>query len=111
MILRGPLDQIRNMLASIMASKASVDRVEEYLKEPETEKYNQLSLKFTDDGEPVIGFEKATFSWGLKDDAETDSFRLIDLSVDFQPGKFNVIVGPTGAGKTSMLMALLGEMS
>jgi ABC-type multidrug transport system fused ATPase/permease subunit len=111
MILRVPLDQISDMLASIMASKASVDRVEEYLKEPETEKYNQLNLKFTDDGEPVIGFEKATFSWGLKGDAETDSFRLIDLSVDFQPGRFNLIVGPTGAGKTSMLMALLGEMS
>ena len=28
----------------------------------------------------------------------------------FKKGGFNVIVGPTGSGKTSMLMALLGEM-
>ena len=34
----------------------------------------------------------------------------IDDEVFFRRGKVNLIVGPTGAGKTSLLMALLGEM-
>ncbi len=34
----------------------------------------------------------------------------IEDEVIFQRGKLNLIVGPTGAGKTSLLMALLGEM-
>lgn len=34
----------------------------------------------------------------------------IEDEVFFQRGKINLIIGPTGAGKTSLLMALLGEM-
>ena len=34
----------------------------------------------------------------------------IDDEVVFKRGKINLIIGPTGAGKTSLLMALLGEM-
>lgn len=39
------------------------------------------------------------------------SFRLrVEDSLVFARGKVNLIVGPTGSGKTSLLMALLGEM-
>ena len=34
----------------------------------------------------------------------------VDEELFFKRGKLNLIVGPTGAGKTSLLMALLGEM-
>jgi ABC-type Mn2+/Zn2+ transport system ATPase subunit len=35
---------------------------------------------------------------------------LIDLNIDFPIGKLSIICGPTGSGKTSLLMALLGEL-
>ncbi|KAJ2613508.1 Transporter of the ATP-binding cassette (ABC) [Coemansia sp. RSA 1365] len=38
------------------------------------------------------------------------AFELRDLTVSFPVGKLSIIAGPTGSGKTSMLMALLGEM-
>ena len=39
------------------------------------------------------------------------TFRLrIDDEVRFKQGKINLVIGPTGSGKTSVLMALLGEM-
>ena len=108
-LLRIPLDQLADMVAHVQESKVSVDRVEEYLNEPETDKYNQLETeKFDTDGEPVIGFEKATFGWGSKD---SDDFKMIDLDMRFKLGQLNVIIGPTGSGKTSLLMALLGEMT
>jgi ABC-type multidrug transport system fused ATPase/permease subunit len=35
---------------------------------------------------------------------------LINLDVNFPVGRLSIIAGPTGSGKTSLLMALLGEM-
>lgn len=61
-----------------------------------------------------IGFGRADFTWA-KDKAtqgqEAQGFRLhIEDDVVFQRGAVNLITGPTGSGKTSVLMALLGEM-
>jgi ABC-type multidrug transport system fused ATPase/permease subunit len=114
-ILRIPLDQLADMVAHVQESKVSVDRIEEYLMEPETDKYSQLvTQKKDENGQPVIGFENGTFSWGgvdMADQAAADAFKLIDLNVKFHAGKLNVVVGPTGSGKTSLLMGLLGEMT
>lgn len=35
----------------------------------------------------------------------------IENELTFKQGYINLIVGPTGSGKTSMLMALLGTMA
>ena len=114
-ILRIPLDQLADMVVHVQESKVSVDRIEEYLNEPETEKYSQLvSQKRDHHGQPVIGFENGTFSWGGRDPQDqsaADAFKLMDLDLLFHVGGFNVVVGPTGSGKTSLLMALLGEMT
>ncbi|KAK6417948.1 Transporter of the ATP-binding cassette (ABC), partial [Oleoguttula sp. CCFEE 5521] len=108
-LLRIPLDQLADMVAHVQESKVSVDRVEEYLNEPETDKYRQLQYDEVDDeGAPVIGFDNGTFSWGL---AESDDFKMMDLDLRFKIGQLNVVIGPTGSGKTSLLMALLGEMT
>ncbi|KAK5951408.1 Transporter of the ATP-binding cassette (ABC) [Knufia fluminis] len=114
-LLRIPLDQLADMVAHVQESKVSVDRVEEFLGEEETEKYVQLhKSKQASPHETRIALQHATLSWGSKADVTTkgaaSSFRLIDMDVDFVVGKLNVIAGPTGCGKTSLLMALLGEM-
>ncbi|KAJ7061977.1 hypothetical protein C8F01DRAFT_986919, partial [Mycena amicta] len=64
-----------------------------------------------------IGFRDASFTWSKNsptDGTATPSTRQFVLKIDgelfFKPGCFNLVVGPTGAGKTSLLMALLGEM-
>lgn len=41
---------------------------------------------------------------------ESVVFELTDLTIDFPVGKLSVVSGPTGAGKTAVLIALLGEM-
>lgn len=115
MLLRVPLDQFGDMLAHVQEAKVSIDRVEEFLQEEETEKYEQLGLDNVDEnGVKRIGLKRATLIWGGKHVVSEDgsrSFRLLDIDVDFSIGKLNIIAGPTGSGKTSLLMGLLGEMS
>lgn len=114
-VLRVPLDQLADMITNVLQTKVSVDRVEEFLREEETEKYLQLKHVEQDPDAPVIGFKEATLSWGSKKDAVTGGtsagFQLQNLDVAFTPGKLNVVAGPTGSGKTSLLMGLLGEMT
>ena len=71
------------------------------------------SWQHTDD----LGFAHADFAWS-RDEAGNGTltpsrraFRLqIADEVQFKRGAINLVIGPTGAGKTSVLMALLGEM-
>ncbi|KAL4802401.1 hypothetical protein BDV18DRAFT_147428 [Aspergillus unguis] len=109
-LLRIPLDQLADMVAHVQECKVSLDRVDKYLNEDETEKYQQLADK---DSEPRIALENATLTWGTgkTGQAEQDeTFKLINVDVEFLVGKLNIIAGQTGSGKTSLLMALLGEM-
>ncbi|EPS34428.1 hypothetical protein PDE_09392 [Penicillium oxalicum 114-2] len=117
-LLRVPLDQLADMVAHVQESKVSLDRVDEYLNEEETEKYAQLRETSATNGPPRVGLEGATLTWGTvnprpeasSSSTGTDAFRLIDVTVDFPVGRLSIIAGPTGSGKTSLLMALLGEM-
>lgn len=107
-LLRSPLDQLTEMTAIVIQSKVSLDRISDFLNEEETTKYEQLEHEEgISASAPLIGFEKATFAWNSK---SAKDFKLRDIDVAFKPGKLNVIVGPTGSGKTSLLLALLGEM-
>ena len=70
----------------------------------------------SDEHKEDIGFCRAYFTWSNEsfDGSVTPSRQALRLRVDeelqFKRGGFNLIVGPTGSGKTSLLMALLGEM-
>ncbi|KAJ7213835.1 hypothetical protein GGX14DRAFT_444201 [Mycena pura] len=114
------LKQITLWLNNLMTGKVSLDRVNDFLKKSElldafdTKKNPVL---FTPDPaeDERIGFRNATFSWSKETDGSlTQSQRQFTLRIDgevlFERGRINVVVGPTGSGKTSLLMALLGEM-
>ncbi|KAK2748935.1 hypothetical protein FQN57_007218 [Myotisia sp. PD_48] len=113
-LLRVPLDRLADMAAHVLEAKVSIDRVEHFLNEEETAKYHQLRSSNSQE-EPRICLENATLAWGSSVTKPaphgTGAFRLIGVDVNFQIEKLNVIAGPTGSGKTSMLMALLGEMN
>ncbi|KDQ56808.1 hypothetical protein JAAARDRAFT_36283 [Jaapia argillacea MUCL 33604] len=125
-ILREQLFIVFFMIPQFIQAKVSLDRVNDFLHD--TELLDQYSTP-TDvtpfavlDVEPdkrrqeAIGFSEAMFSWSneINDGAVTPSKRTFRLRVEeellFKPGCINLIIGPTGSGKTSLLMALLGEM-
>ncbi|KAJ1305460.1 hypothetical protein OPQ81_000470 [Rhizoctonia solani] len=116
-------DQLHFTLADIpvlVQAKVSLDRVDDFLKNTElldahTKNGNTPSVEPMVPHPSAIGFRNATFTWTQGTDPSLNpskrSFRLvIDQELLFHSGKINMIVGPTGCGKTSLLMALLGEM-
>ena len=78
---------------------------------------SQDTMSTTQAERDVIGIKGMTFSWNASTvsgtpapNAHKRDFKLhIDGEVIFRLGGFNLIVGPTGSGKTSLLMSLLGR--
>lgn len=117
-LLKFPLDQLTDMMTNVIQTKISLDRVEEFLNEEETSKYTQLKTAYDHEGNPRLGFQNATTTWASRKQVEENNmeaplsvFQLPEMNVEFAPDQLNVIIGPTGSGKTSLLMALLGEMT
>ncbi|KAL1717785.1 P-loop containing nucleoside triphosphate hydrolase protein, partial [Schizophyllum commune] len=112
-ILREMIGLSMYLVTSAVTAKVSLDRVNTFLDPAKSDLLDALDISrdVQPSSEPpssdAIGFSDAVFEWS--DDA--DGFKLrLDGEVKFKSGKVNLIVGPTGSGKTSLLMALLGEM-
>ena len=93
---------------------------------PQTELLDTFTVKETDEYAEIfteedlhvradsVGFRNATFSWSNESDGSlTPSRRNFVLRIEeellFRKGHINLVIGPTGSGKTSLLMALLGQ--
>ena len=61
-----------------------------------------------------MGIRDTTFAWsehGLESPETTPTTRSFRLRIDevtFEQGSVNLVIGPTGSGKTALLLALLG---
>lgn len=118
-LLKAPLDQLIGSLARVQESLLSVSRIEAFLHEAQTGKYTQLgtaSKNVRERKTSLLGFEKATLRWSSTRSATTNArarsaFSLTGISATFVEKRLNIIAGATGSGKTSLLMALLREVT
>lgn len=93
-----PLEQIAQGLSSMQRTKAAAKRVFEVLDEPEEQPLTG-HLPQTVRGD--VRFEHVDFSY----DKERPLIR--DLNIDVKQGQKVAIVGPTGAGKTTIVNLLM----
>ncbi|QYF99154.1 ABC transporter ATP-binding protein [Microbacterium sp. PAMC21962] len=95
-----PLSELGGMAAVVQSGTASAERVFELLdqeeQEPDAEDAPQLR-----DGRGVIEFQNVAFSY------TPDKPLIRDLSFRVEPGQTVAIVGPTGAGKTTLVNLLM----
>ena len=95
-----PLSELGGMAAVVQSGTASAERVFELLDADEQEPDEDGAPALTD-GPGVIEFEHVAFSY-------TPEHPLIrDLSFRVEPGQTVAIVGPTGAGKTTLVNLLM----
>ncbi|KAJ7576855.1 multidrug resistance-associated ABC transporter [Mycena floridula] len=96
-------------LNNTVTGKVSLDRIDTFLHETELlDDFTAQAYIVQDDPARGIGFHNAIFTWAADQSARQFILRIDDLI--FRPGVINIITGPTGSGKTSILFALLGEL-
>ncbi len=99
-LFTNPLSQIAQAANSLQAAAAASERVFEFLDEPELSDESQKTRRLTSvKGE--VEFDHVKFGY--------DPERIIihDFSAKVKPGQKIAIVGPTGAGKTTMVNLLM----
>ncbi len=95
-----PLTQLASMINVMQSGIASAERVFELLDAPEDSEEEAIPLE---DLEPQgrVEFDHVSFSYN------PDRPLIEDLSLVAQPGQTIAIVGPTGAGKTTLVNLLM----
>ncbi|MDQ1129515.1 ATP-binding cassette subfamily B multidrug efflux pump [Microbacterium sp. SORGH_AS 888] len=95
-----PLSELGGMAAVVQSGTASAERVFEFLDEPEQEP-DADDAPAPADGDGTIEFCDVAFSYS------PDRPLIHDLSFRVEPGQTVAIVGPTGAGKTTLVNLIM----
>ncbi|MFC5450159.1 ABC transporter ATP-binding protein [Paenibacillus aestuarii] len=95
-----PITQVANIANVIQSTIAAAERIFELLDEPE-EVQERTDVSITKPVRGHVTFEHVAFSY--KEDAPL----ITDMNIDVQPGQTVAIVGPTGAGKTTIVNLLM----
>jgi len=93
-----PITQIASLINTIQSTVASAERVFEILDEEEM--LNEPSLLPTEDNDYKVRFENVQFGYN------EDKLLMTDFNLDVKAGEMVAIVGPTGAGKTTLINLL-----
>ena len=93
-----PITQTANIANIVQSTVAAAERVFELL--DEEEEIKEVTTHRLAQAEGAVAFEHVDFGYG-KD------LLIEDMNIDVAPGQTVAIVGPTGAGKTTMINLLM----
>ena len=116
--LRGPLLMVPIMLSFAGQYQIALKRVEAFITSPEREPLPQMPPGAEPAAVP-IDIRNSTFQWWEYKEPEAKQgegqavpgWKLEDLNLTVKRGELVAVVGSTGAGKTSLLSAITGDMS
>ncbi|KAJ3308764.1 hypothetical protein HDV04_000823 [Boothiomyces sp. JEL0838] len=75
------------------------------------EEFSEMPEKLeTSDEDVAIRVENASFQWEQAQEEDSEPFKISNVNLTIPKGKLVAIVGAVGAGKSSLLSALVGEM-
>ena len=95
-----PLSQVTQLSSAIQSAVAAAHRVFEFLEEEEEEKDSENPVKL-ENPKGNVSFEHVKFGYS------DDKILIEDLSAEVKSGQMVAIVGPTGAGKTTLINLLM----
>ncbi|MGX8237740.1 ABC transporter ATP-binding protein [Exiguobacterium undae] len=93
-----PITQTANIANIVQSTVAAAERVFELLDEEEEVK--EVTTHQLAKAEGAVAFEHVDFGYG-------EQLLIEDMNIDVKPGQTVAIVGPTGAGKTTLINLLM----
>lgn len=100
-----PINQIAQSMNMLQSTMAAAERVFAFLNEPEVLPDTKNPVPVAFEGKPLIqgqvAFENVRFGY------KPDKIVINDFSMFVRPGQKIAIVGPTGAGKTTLVKLLM----
>lgn len=134
-VIRFPVNNLSQVVTSAVQLRISLHRIQHFLGEslgvqPVIKKEEETSLHRSAPSvrsELAISLHRASFGWPRDETASSSSeqsssagsmkaeegpvsFELQDIALSVKAGSCVVVTGPVAAGKSSLLLALLGEM-
>ena len=97
--IANPMQIIAQVTGLIQSAFAAIDRVFEVLDQEEEDQSYSIELEESISGQ--VSFDNVSFSY------QPDQTLVENFDVDVKPGEMIAIVGPTGAGKTTMINLLM----
>lgn len=102
-LFTNPLSQIAQSMTSLQSTAAASERVFEFVDEEEMKEEKQITKKLNkEDVKGKIEFDNVVFQYDNNDKPTIKNFTATAM-----PGQKIAIVGPTGAGKTTMVNLLM----
>ena len=101
-LFTSPLTQIAQGMTNLQTASASAHRIFDFLESEELSDESGKTEKLTN-VKGAVQFEHVRFSYP----DSPDKIIIKDFSADIHPGQKVAIVGPTGAGKTTMVNLLM----
>ncbi len=95
-----PINQLASMANMLQSGIASAERVFEFI-DVDEQSADPVDAKVVESPKGRVAFENVTFSYS------PDKPLIADLSLVAEPGQTIAIVGPTGAGKTTLVNLLM----
>ena len=102
-LFTSPLSEIAQAMTSLQSTAAASERVFEFLDEKEMENQDKITKVLNkDEVKGKIEFENVVFQY-----EDNDKPTIKNFTATAMPGQKVAIVGPTGAGKTTMVNLLM----
>ena len=95
-----PIAMLANFANVIQSAMASAERIFELL-DAEEQVPEAVDAKVIEHPEGAVQFEHVQFGYS------PDNILMQDMNIDVQPGQMIAVVGPTGAGKTTLVNLLM----
>ncbi|KAJ8311733.1 hypothetical protein KUTeg_011088 [Tegillarca granosa] len=102
-ILRYPLTVLPFVITGVIQAYVSIGRIQDYLWKEDLDTDNTV---FVESSEYAVKVNNASFTW----DPESPIITLKDINLRIPDGQLIAVVGQVGAGKSSLISAILGEM-
>ena len=101
-LFTNPLSQIAQAFTQLQSAVAAAERVFEFIEEPEmTDEGAKIAKLNRNEIKGEVEFEHVKFGY------DDDKIIIKDFNAKIKPGQKVAIVGPTGAGKTTMVNLLM----